>query len=82
MVVNQSKVGKMLGMGRTNVARSLDKLRQLEIIAKGPKVGRTCSYRLNPATAWKGTLQQGATETRREVRRQEEKKRNHLSVVK
>jgi len=83
VVVNQSEVGKMLGMGQANVARSLGKLLQLEIISKGPKVGRACTYRLNPATAWKGALQQGATEKRREVKRQEAKKKGaHLSVVK
>ena len=67
VVVDQSEVGKLLGMEQPNVARSLKKLLQLEIISKGPKVGRACTYRFNPATAWKGTLPQGATEKRREV---------------
>jgi len=68
---------------RQHVGRSLEKLLQLEILAKGPRVGVVCTYRFNPATAWKGTLQQGATEKRREVKRQEAKKKGaHLSVVK
>lgn len=83
VAVNQSEIGRMLKTSRQNVGRSLEKLLQLEIIAKGPRVGVICTYRFNPATAWKGTLQQGATEKRREVKRQEAKKKGaHLSVVK
>lgn len=53
--VNQSEVGKKLGMHRQSVQKAIKKLMSLSVFLEGPKVGRCRTYRLNPHVGWKGS---------------------------
>lgn len=48
--VTQTKIANELGMKQGNVARAIKGLLEHDIIRKGPKVGNSNTYRLNP---WK-----------------------------
>lgn len=54
--VQQTEIAERLGMQPPNVHRSLKKLEDLGIILRGPKVGRSSSWRLNPHAGWKGKV--------------------------
>ena len=53
--VNQTELGKELGMQRQNVQRAIKRLMALGVMLEGPKVGRCRTYRLNPHVGWKGS---------------------------
>lgn len=50
----QTEIARALGMKKQNVHRTMKRLEELGIIIRGPKVGHSCSYRLNPQAGWKG----------------------------
>lgn len=53
--INQTDIAQELNMEKTNVNRSIKRLSELGALLKGPKVGRNCTYRLNPNFGWKGS---------------------------
>ena len=69
--VPQAEIVQALGMQRGNVSRAIRLLDNKKIILRGPKVGRSSSFRLNPNYGWKGKVS-----TLREAQR------NHLELVK
>jgi len=52
---NQSEMADMIGMKRQNFGRAVRKLEAIEVMQRGPKVGRAVSCRLNPGFGWKGS---------------------------
>jgi DNA-binding transcriptional ArsR family regulator len=52
--VSQQEIADQLGMKRPNVTRSMSVLVEKGIIHKGPKVGTSCTYRLDPSFGLKG----------------------------
>ncbi|KAA0068222.1 hypothetical protein CIW52_34980 [Mycolicibacterium sp. P9-64] len=52
--VTQTKIAEDLGMKQGNVARAIKGLLEQDIIRKGPKVGNSNTYRLNPMIGHKG----------------------------
>lgn len=54
--INQSQLAKEIGILQPNISRSIKKLLEIEVIKRGPKVGNTWSYRLNPEFAYKGKV--------------------------
>ena len=54
--VTQAEISKKLNMKKQNVSRAISILESKEIIFRGPKVGRTYSFRLNPDFGWKGKV--------------------------
>jgi len=52
--IPQIEIAKELEIHRQHINRSIKKLELKEIIIKGPKLGRSYSFRLNPYFAWKG----------------------------
>jgi hypothetical protein len=58
-------------MQKQNVNRAIKKLEALGIILRGPKVGRSSSWRLNPNAGWKG-----------KVTHLRQAQRHHLELVK
>ena len=52
--VPQLEIAEKLGIKRQNVYRATRQLEDLGIILRGPKVGRSSSWRLNPNAGWKG----------------------------
>lgn len=57
ILINQNEIAHELEMDRTNVSKSISKLVDIGVIIKGPKVGRSSTYRLNPQFGWKGSAQ-------------------------
>lgn len=55
IAVNQSELAAMLGMQRSHVSRSIKKLRELNVLLAGPKIGVVRSFRLNPNYGWRGS---------------------------
>ena len=52
---NQAEMADMIGMQRQNFGRAMRKLEAIELLQRGPKVGRSVTYRLNPSFGWKGS---------------------------
>ena len=52
--IQQNEIAEELKMEKQNVNRSINKLIEVGILLKGPKIGKSCSYRLNPNFGWKG----------------------------
>ena len=69
--VQQSDIAQALDLKKQNVNRCIRILSKKEIILKGPKIGRSSSFRLNPNFGWKG-----------KVSSLREAQREHLKLVK
>ena len=54
--VTQSEISKKLNMKKQNVSRAMLTLEEKQIVFRGPKIGRTYSFRLNPDYGWKGKV--------------------------
>ena len=54
--VTQSEITQKLQMKKQNVSRAISLLEQKGIILRGPKVGRSNAFRLNPYFGWKGKV--------------------------
>jgi len=52
--ISQADLAKELGMKRPNVSKAIKMLVEKGIIHKGPKVGTSWTYRLDPNFGWKG----------------------------
>jgi DNA-binding transcriptional ArsR family regulator len=50
------EIAERLGMKPPNVRRAMKKLEELGVVVRGPKAGRSSSYRLNPNAGWKGKV--------------------------
>ena len=53
--ISQVQLAGELGMSPSNFSRAMKRLAALEIIVKGPKVGVSQTYRMNPSVGWKGS---------------------------
>lgn len=69
--VQQTEIAERLKLKPPSVHRAIKKLESLGVILRGPKVGRSSSWRLNPHAGWKGKI----TNLR-------EAQREHLTVIK
>ena len=47
-------MARELGMKASNFSRAVARLESLGIITRGPKSGRSPTFRLNPKVGWKG----------------------------
>ena len=65
-----TEIAKELDMHRPDVSKSIKILEEKEIILKGPKIGRSYTFMLNPNFGWKGKI-----ENLEEYREKKEKKR-------
>ena len=54
--VPQVEIAEELGMHKQHVNRAVSRLEELGIILRGPKVGRSSSWRMNPMAGWKGKI--------------------------
>lgn len=54
--VTQKEISETLGMKKSQVSRSISLLEKKDIVLKGPKVGRSYAFRLNPYFGWKGQV--------------------------
>ena len=51
-----TEMSKELGMHRPDVSKAMKVLEEKEIILRGPKVGRSYAFMLNPEFGWKGKV--------------------------
>ena len=54
--INQSEAARKLGIARPNISTSIKKLINLGIILEGPKAGKFCTYQVNPAVIYAGSI--------------------------
>ena len=54
--VTQKEIAEMLEIKKQNVSKAVLLLEKKEIILRGPKIGRTYGFRLNPYFGWKGKV--------------------------
>lgn len=76
--INQSEAGRKLGIAQQNVSASVKKLITLGILLEGPKAGKFCTYQVNPATAYAGSIGNGV-KAKNDIVRQ---RRNGATVYK
>ena len=54
--ISITEIAKELGMHQPDVSKAMKILEQKEIILRGPKVGRSYAFMLNPEFGWKGKV--------------------------
>ena len=54
--LSQAEICEKLDMKKQDVSSAVKLLEKKEIIIRGPKVGRSYSFRLNPTLGWKGDV--------------------------
>ena len=72
--VQQVEIADRLHMEKQHVNRSIRRLIEEGILVEGPKVGRSCSYRLSPEYGWKGSAKS-------HVKELAEYRKNRLKLV-
>lgn len=55
ILISQSEIAETIGMHRSDVSKAIAKLEGEGVILRGPKAGRSATFRLNPAYGWKGS---------------------------
>ena len=55
LLVSQSELAQTLGMDKGDVSNSIRKLEAAGVLVRGPKAGRSSTFRLNPQYGWKGS---------------------------
>lgn len=55
ILISQSEIAETIGMKRANVSAAIARLEAEGIILRGPKAGRSATFRLNPSYGWKGS---------------------------
>lgn len=55
ILLNQAEIGETIGIQRANVSRAITKLERAGVLVRGPKAGRSVTFRLNPSFGWKGS---------------------------
>lgn len=57
--VLQTEIAEELGIDKTNVSKEINLLLRKKILIRGPKVGQSYAFRLNPYYAWRGNGKTG-----------------------
>ena len=70
--VTQREIVETLGIKKQNVSKAINLLEKKEIILRGPKLGKSYAFRLNPLFGWKGKVK-NLDEYRKEKDNQETK---------
>ena len=55
LLLTIADLAKEIGMQRPNVSDSIKNLEALGVLTRGPKAGRSSTFRLNPSFGWKGS---------------------------
>ena len=79
--ISITEIAKELEMHRPGVSKSIKILQEKEIILKGPKVGRSYTFMLNPDFGWKGKVK-SLEEYRQEKETQKNKQMNSINKIK
>ena len=68
--VSQKEIAEKLNMHKQNISRAIKLLQSKEILIRGPKIGKSYAFRLNPDFGWKGKVK-NLNEYRKEKDNQE-----------
>ena len=84
--ISITEIGNELDLRQPNVSRAMKVLEEKEIILRGPKVGRSYAFMLNPEFGWKGQVKNldEYRKERDELEHREKKRertRNNLKLV-
>ncbi len=71
-----TEIGNELNLKQQSVSRAMKVLEEKEIILRGPKVGRSYAFMLNPEFGWKGKVK-----NLDDYRKQREDRENHLKAL-
>jgi DNA-binding transcriptional ArsR family regulator len=74
--LSATEIGNELDLKQQSVSRAMKVLEEKEIILRGPKVGRSYAFMLNPEFGWKGKVK-----NLDDYRKQQENGTRHLQVV-
>ena len=55
LLLSQAEIGEELGMKAPHVSAAVKRLESLGVLVRGPKAGRSSTFRLNPSFGWKGS---------------------------
>lgn len=55
ILISQSEISETLSMHRSDVSKAISKLETEGVLIRGPKAGRSSTFRLNPSFGWKGS---------------------------
>lgn len=55
LLLTIADLAKEIGMQRSHASDSIAKLEKLGVLIRGPKAGRSSTFRLNPSFGWKGS---------------------------
>jgi len=55
ILLNQAEIARELEMHPPDVNKALKHLQELGVLLRGPKAGRSSTFRLNPSFGWKGS---------------------------
>lgn len=55
LLLSVADLAKEIGMQRPHVSTSITKLVAMGVLLRGPKAGRSSTFRLNPSFGWKGS---------------------------
>ena len=81
--ISVTEIAKELGMHQPDVSKAMKVLETKEIILRGPKVGRSYAFMLNPEFGWKGkvkNLDEYRKEREQEERREKKQERNQKNL--
>jgi DNA-binding transcriptional ArsR family regulator len=80
--ITQSEIVEKLDMKKQNVSRAILLLEEKGILLRGPKVGRSYAFRLNPYYGWKGKVRNlNDYRNKEDDQERRETSRNHLKAV-
>ena len=54
--ITQKEIAEILELKKQNISKAILLLEEKEIILRGPKLGRSSAFRLNPDFGWKGDV--------------------------
>ena len=54
--ITQKEIAEVLGVKKQNISKAILLLEEKNIILRGPKLGRSNAFRLNPYFGWKGKV--------------------------
>lgn len=55
LLLSVADLAKQIGMQRPHVSTSITKLESMGVLVRGPKAGRSSTFRLSPSLGWKGS---------------------------
>jgi len=70
IALEQKEISDQLSVDKSDVSRAIKKLVEKGILEKGPRIGKSFSYKLNPLYGWKGR-----------VKNLNEERKKRLSVI-